>query len=102
MLYLGARFCSPACPVDARAKRGHDEVYDSTRRNRRRIKCACGNTTRFGIPEFPVTFQCTKCGGRQTVIGYPWLRTTNSRRRTLPSSSNASRERPHEEKVIGI
>ncbi len=33
---------------------------------------------------------------------YPWLRTTNSGRRTLPSSSDASRERPLEEKVIGI
>lgn len=47
------------------------ELWDSEApwRNTRRIKCACGNTARFDIPEFPVTFKCTKCGGRQTVIG---------------------------------
>lgn len=42
---------------------------DAPWRNTRRIKCACGNTARFDIPQFPVTFRCEKCGGRQTVIG---------------------------------
>lgn len=36
--------------------------------NTRRIRCGCGNTVRFSIPEFPITFKCTKCGGRQTLL----------------------------------
>ena len=42
---------------------------DEPWQNTRRIRCACGNTTRFSIPEYRVTLRCTKCGGRQTVIG---------------------------------
>lgn len=37
-------------------------------RNTRRVKCACGNTARFDIPNFPITFACSKCGSRQTLL----------------------------------
>lgn len=55
-------------------RKSRDEFYalldsDAPWRNTRRIKCACGNTARYDIPQFPVTFRCTQCGGRQTVVG---------------------------------
>jgi len=34
----------------------------------RMVICACGHKKRWEIGQFPVTFKCTKCGGRQTVI----------------------------------
>jgi hypothetical protein len=41
---------------------------DEPWKNTRRIRCLCGNTVRYSIPELPTTFACTKCGGRQTLI----------------------------------
>ena len=54
-------------------RRRQDEFWtlmesDEPWRNTRRIRCACGNTVRFSIPEFPSTFKCTQCGGRQTLL----------------------------------
>lgn len=41
-----------------------DEPIGSTRM----VICACGHKRRWQIGEFPVTFKCSKCGGRQTLI----------------------------------